>query len=172
MQDLGFAFRGLAIAKAPFNRSSGLEGTNTNLLKLVPPWSPLEVFRAVAAFLNRGPKGPATRFARVWPLVGARATHMAPEARWAVNRLAYLPLWYSRLATIASPREFDPALTSHCTHHRTSNLPTDDVNCRVSVFRSGLLQWICREWVQKLGSDGATACFGGEKCSEPDGPTS
>ena len=57
MQDLGSAFRGLAIAKAPFNCLSGLEGTNTNLPKLFPPRSPLEVFRAAAAFLNRGPKG-------------------------------------------------------------------------------------------------------------------
>ena len=30
----------------------------------------------------------------------------------------------------------------------------------------------CKEWVQKLGSDGATACFGEEKYTESDGPTS
>ena len=30
----------------------------------------------------------------------------------------------------------------------------------------------CRKWVQKLGSDGATACFRGEKYTESDGPTS
>ena len=65
MQDLGSAFRGLAIAKAPFNRSSGSEDTNTYFPKLVPPWSPLEVLRTAAAFFNRGPKGPATRFAGV-----------------------------------------------------------------------------------------------------------
>ena len=65
MQDLGSAFRGLAIAKAPFNRSSGSEDTNTYFPKLVPPWSPLEVLRMVAAFFNQGPKGPATRFAGV-----------------------------------------------------------------------------------------------------------
>ena len=65
MQDLGFAFRGLAIAKAPFNRSSGSENTNTYLSGLVPPRSPLEVLRAAATFLNRGPKGPATRFTGV-----------------------------------------------------------------------------------------------------------
>ena len=29
-----------------------------------------------------------------------------------------------------------------------------------------------REWVQKLGSDEATACFGSEKYTEPDDPTS
>ena len=57
MQDLGSAFRGLAITKAPFNCSSGSEGTNTNLPELVPPRSPLEVLHAAAAFLNRGPKG-------------------------------------------------------------------------------------------------------------------
>ena len=57
MQDLGSAFRGLAITKAPFNCSSGSEGTNTNLPELVPPRSPLEVLHAAAVFLNRGPKG-------------------------------------------------------------------------------------------------------------------
>ena len=35
--------------------------------------------------------------------------------------------------------------------------------CRVAVFRPGLLQWICREWVQKLGFDEATTCFGDGK---------
>ena len=65
MQDLGFAFRGLAITKAPFNRSSGSEGTNTNLLELVPPRSPMEVLRVAAAFLNWGLKGLAMRFAGV-----------------------------------------------------------------------------------------------------------
>ena len=65
MQDLGSSFRGLVIAKAPFNRSSGSADTNTYLLELVPPWSPLEMLRAAATFLNRGPTGPATRFAGV-----------------------------------------------------------------------------------------------------------
>ena len=31
-------------------------------------------------------------------------------------------------------------------------------NCRVTVFRPSPLQWICREWVWKLGSNKATAC--------------
>ena len=44
--------------------------------------------------------------------------------------------------------------------------------CRVAVFRLGPLQWICRELVQKLGSDEATARFGGEKHTESGGPTS
>ena len=57
MQDLGPTFRGLAITKAPFNFSSGSEGTSTNLSELVPPRNPLEVLRAAATFLNRGPKG-------------------------------------------------------------------------------------------------------------------
>ena len=44
--------------------------------------------------------------------------------------------------------------------------------CRVTVFGPSPLQWICREWVQKLGSDKATACFGGEKHTESGGLTS
>ena len=65
MQDLGSAFRGLIIAKAPFNHSSGSEDTDTYLPKLVPPWSTLEMLRAAATFLNQGPTGPATRFVGV-----------------------------------------------------------------------------------------------------------
>ena len=57
MQDLGSAFSGFAFAKAPFSCSSGSEGTNTNLPELVPPRSPLKVFRAAVAFLNQSPKG-------------------------------------------------------------------------------------------------------------------
>ena len=45
-------------------------------------------------------------------------------------------------------------------------------NCRVTVFRSSPLQWICREWGQKLGSDEATICFGDERHTESGGPTS
>ena len=97
---------------------------------------------------------------------------MVLEAHWAVNRLAVLLLWHNRLATIVSPREFCAALTSYCVHHRTSNFPTDGANCRVAIFGPGPLQWICREWVQKLGSDEAMACFGGEKHTESGGPMS
>ena len=57
MQDLGSAFRGLAIAKSPFNHSSESEDTNTYLLELVWLQSPIEVLRAAATFLNRGPMG-------------------------------------------------------------------------------------------------------------------
>ena len=42
--------------------------------------------------------------------------------------------------------------------------------CRVSVFKPGPLQWICRELVQKLGSDEATACFGGWKILRTEQP--
>ena len=66
--------------------------------------------------------------------MGARAMHMVPEARYAVNHLAVLPMWYSRLATITSPKGLDLALTSHCTHYRTSNFPTNDTNCRVHFW--------------------------------------
>ena len=44
--------------------------------------------------------------------------------------------------------------------------------CGVTVFRPSPLQWICREWVQKLGSDEVTACFGDKKHTESDSPTS
>ena len=40
------------------------------------------------------------------------------------------------------------------------------------VFGPSPLQWICREWVQKLGSDKATTYFGDEKYTESGGPTS
>ena len=65
MQDPGFVFRGLVIAKTPFNRSSGSEDIHTYLLELVPPRSPLELLRVAATSLNRGPTGLATRFAGV-----------------------------------------------------------------------------------------------------------
>ena len=81
MQDLGSVFRGLVVAKAPFNRSSELEDIHTYLLELVPLRSPLELLRTAAISFNQGPTGLATRFAGVWPLVGAKATHMMPKAR-------------------------------------------------------------------------------------------
>ena len=163
MQDLGSAFWGFALAKVLSNCSSGSEGTNTNLPELGLSRSLLEVLRAAATFLNRGLKGSASRFAGVWPLVGARAMHMVSEARWVENLLAVLLLWPSRLATIVSLREFGPVSTSYRTHCRTSNFPTDGANCRVTVFGLGPIQWICREWVRKLGSDKETTCSEGGK---------
>ena len=41
--------------------------------------------------------------------------------------------------------------------------------CRVTVFGPSPLQWICREWGQKLGCDEATACFGNERHTESSG---
>ena len=43
-------------------------------------------------------------------------------------------------------------------------------NCRVTVFGSSPLQWICREWGQRLGCDETTACFGDERHTESGGP--
>ena len=57
VQDLGFAFRGFADAKAPFNCSSGSEGTNNNLLELVPPRSPPRSASRGRRFPQSGPKG-------------------------------------------------------------------------------------------------------------------
>ena len=65
MQDLGFVFRGPVIAKATFNHSSRLEDIHTYLPELVPPRSPLELFRVATTSLNRGPAGPAIRFVGV-----------------------------------------------------------------------------------------------------------
>ena len=48
----------------------------------------------------------------------------------------------------------------------------NDMYCRVMVFGPSPLQWICREWGQKLGSDEATACFGDERYTESGGLTS
>ena len=63
MQDPSFVFRGLVVAKALFNRSSGSEDIHTYLPELVPPRSPVELLCTAATSLNWGPTGPATRFA-------------------------------------------------------------------------------------------------------------
>ena len=42
--------------------------------------------------------------------------------------------------------------------------------CRVTVFGPSSLQWICREWGQKLGCDETTACFGDERHIKSSGP--
>ena len=97
---------------------------------------------------------------------------MVLDARWTGNLLVVLHLRPNRLAIIVSPWEFGLALTSYRTHRRKSNFPTDGANCRGTVFRLSPLQWICREWGQKLGSDEATACFGDERHTESGGPTS
>ena len=65
MQDPSFVFRGLVVAKALFNRSSGSEDIHTYLPELVPPRSPLELLRMAATSLNWGLTGPATGFAGV-----------------------------------------------------------------------------------------------------------
>ena len=41
--------------------------------------------------------------------------------------------------------------------------------CRVTVFGPSPLQWICREWGQKLGCDETTACFGDERHTKSGG---
>ena len=57
-------------------------------------------------------------------------------------------------------------------HWKFQNINQIESYCRVSVFGPGPLKWIRREWVQKLSSDEAMACFGGEKYTESDGPMS
>ena len=81
MQDLGSAFRGLTITKAPFNYSNGSKGISTNLPELVPPRSPLEVLRTTAAFLNRGPKRVGLEIHGGLTPDGGEGHTMVPEAR-------------------------------------------------------------------------------------------
>ena len=81
MQDLGSAFRGLTITKAPFNCSSGSEDISTNLPELVSPWSPLEVLHTTAAFLNRGPKGVGLKIRGGLTPGGGEGHAMVLEAR-------------------------------------------------------------------------------------------
>ena len=164
MQDLGSAFWGFALAKAPFSCSSGSKGINTNFPELVPPRSPLKVFRAAAAFLHRGRKG-AGRGVRgsSSPLVGTTAAHMVLDAHWAGKFLVVLPLWSNKLATIVSPKEFGPTLVSSYTHRRTNNFPTGDANCRVLIKevlhvnvsepkpnRPNIMNLV-KKWAQELG---------------------
>ena len=104
---------------------------------------------------------------------------MVPDARWAGNLLAVLHLQPSRLAIIVPLWEIGhhcpslgvwPCLNklSHSSSHK--QLPTDVANCKVMVFGPSPLQWICREWGQKLGCDEMTACFGDERHTESSDP--
>ena len=139
--------------------------------RTIPATEPLEGVSRGRHLPQSGPKRGWLWDSRViWPLVGTRATHMVPEVHWAGNLLVVLLLWLSRLATIVSLREFDPILTSYRTHHCISNFPTNGANCGVTVFRPSPLQWICREWVRKLGFDKATICSEGEKRTGSDSP--
>ena len=72
------------------------------LPELVSPRSPLESLRVAASSSNGGTAGLATRFARIWPLMGARVIHMVSEVPRTVHHLAILPVYHSRLATITS----------------------------------------------------------------------
>ena len=75
-----------------------------HLPELVLTRSPLESLRVAAPSFNRGPVGLTIRFARIWPLMGARAMHMVSEVPRTVHHLAILLVYHSRLATITSHR--------------------------------------------------------------------
>ena len=64
MQYPSYVSWGFALATTPFDYSSELEGTNTDLQKLFPPRSPLKAFRVAAVFLYRGPTGAAREVGR------------------------------------------------------------------------------------------------------------
>ena len=157
MQDLGSAFWGFALTKAPFTARVSQKAPIPIFQNYSHRGAPWKCSRG-RCLPPSGPKGGWPQGSRaIWPLVGTRATHMMPDACWARNLLTVLHLRPSRLAIIVSPWVFGPALTSYRIHRCTSNFPTDGANCRVTVFGPSPLQWICREWVQKLGSDKATA---------------
>ena len=73
-----------------------------HLLELVSTRSPFESLRVAAPSSNGGPVRPATRFVRIWPLMGAQAMHMVSEVPRTMHHLAILPVYHSRLATITS----------------------------------------------------------------------
>ena len=53
---------------------------------------PVESLRMAALSFNGGPAGPATRFARIWPLTGVQGMHMVSEAPRTMHHLAILPV--------------------------------------------------------------------------------
>ena len=117
MQYPGYVSWEFALATAPFDYSSELEGTNTDLQKLLPPRSPLKAFRAAVVFLYRGPTGAAGEVGGLSdPWWGAKATHMVPDVRWAGNLLVVLHLRPSRLAIIVLTWGFGPALFDYRSH--------------------------------------------------------
>ena len=130
------------------------------LPELVSPRSPLESLRVAAPSSNGGPTGPAIRFARIWPLMGARTMHMVLEVPRTVHHLVILPVYHNRLATITSHRGLllmgawsYPNQPSHSSSHK--QFPTYSANCRVPLFGLGpsvngiLAQWTyCNEFVE------------------------
>ena len=144
MQDLDSTFWGFALAKAPINCSSESEGTNTNLPELFPPRSPLKVFCGRHLPPSRPKRGQPQDSRVVLPLVGTRAAHTMLEACWVVSLLAVLLLWPSKFAIVISPWDFGPALTSYCTHCRTSNFPQT-----APIVGSRISDWAhCNEFVE------------------------
>ena len=75
-----------------------------HLPRLVSTRSPLESLHVAALSSNGGPAGPATRFVRIWPLMGAQAMHMVSEVPRTVHHLAILLVYHSRLAAITFHR--------------------------------------------------------------------
>ena len=136
MQNLGFAFRGLAIAKAPFGRSSGSKDTNTYPPELVLPRSPFKVLRTVAAFLNWGLKGPTIDSQGYDPCWGR-------EPRIWCQRLVELWTTWQFLPCGAVDRPPQPPLGNLILLYQViafiiarATFPTNGTNCKVSFFRS------------------------------------
>ena len=141
MQDLGSVSWGFAHAKALFDCSSELEGTNTNLQELFSLQSPLKVFRAAAIFLH-------------WGLIEATSEVHGSSGPWwgrGPRTWRQMPVelgtsWqFSICSPVGWPSSFPlrglalPCLIIVLTS--TQVLPTDSANCRVLIW--GVLRCRC-----------------------------
>ena len=134
MQYPGYVSWGFALATAPFNYSSELEGTNIDLQKLFLPRSPLKVPLAAAVFLHWGPTGTSREVrgsSRPWWGRGPRTWRQTP-AELGTSRQ------FSICGPVGWPSSFPlGGLALPCSiivFTSTQVLPTDGANCRVSIW--------------------------------------
>ena len=134
MQYLGYVSWEFTLATAPFDYSSELKGTNTDLQKPFPPRSPLKAFRAVAVFLHRSPTGAAYEVhgsSGPWWGRGPRTWRQTP-AELGTSRQ------FSICGPVGWPSSFPlGGLALPCSIivlTGTQVLPTDGANCRVQIW--------------------------------------
>ena len=134
MQYPGYVSWGFALTIAPFDYSSELEGTNTDLQKLFPPRSPSKAFRAAAVLLHQSPTGAAYEVrgsSGPWWGRGPRTWHQTPAELGTSRQFSICgPVgWPSSfpLGVLIPPCPIT-VLTS------TQFFPTDSANCRVLIW--------------------------------------
>ena len=141
MQDLGSVSWGFTHAKALFDCSSELEGTNTNLQELFSQRSPLKVFYAAAVFLRQGLTGAAHEVRRSsgpWWGQGPRT--------WCQTPIELGTSWqFSICGPVGWPSSFPlgvwPCLNKLLHFIVAPAIPIDGSNCRVLVW--GVLHCRC-----------------------------